>query len=71
LLLLKEIELKEHKLALQLKIKELELAVATASSTTRTEKFDVSKHIRFVPLFQDTEVDKYFLHFTKVAASLE
>jgi len=24
-----------------------------------------------VPLFQDTEVDKYFLHFTKVAASLE
>ena len=31
----------------------------------------MSKHIRFVLLFQDTEVDKYFLHFEKVASSLE
>ena len=33
--------------------------------------FDVSKHIRFVPTFNETEVDKYFLHFEKVACSLK
>ena len=27
--------------------------------------FDVTKHIRLVPLFQEKEVDKYFLHFEK------
>ena len=27
--------------------------------------FDVTKHIRLVPLFQEKEVDKYFLHFKK------
>ena len=32
--------------------------------------FDVSKHIRFVPPFQEKKVDKYFLHFEKVATSL-
>ena len=31
----------------------------------------MSKHIRFVPPFQDTEVDKYFLHFEKITSSLE
>ena len=33
--------------------------------------FDVSKHIKFVPTFSETEVDKYFLHFEKVACSLK
>ena len=32
--------------------------------------FDVTKHIRLVPLFQEKEVDKYFLHFEKVAENL-
>ena len=27
--------------------------------------FDVTKHIRLVPPFQEKEVDKYFLHFEK------
>jgi len=67
---LKELELKERELSLQLKIKELELA-GTASSSSKTDKFDMSKQIRFVPPFQDAEVDKYFLHFEKVASSLE
>ena len=30
--------------------------------------FDVTKHIRLIPPFQEKEVDKYFLHFEKVAA---
>ena len=32
--------------------------------------FDVTKHIRLVPPFQQKEVDKYFLHFEKVAENL-
>ena len=31
----------------------------------------MSKNCRFTPLFQDTEVDKYFLHFEKIASSFE
>ena len=34
-------------------------------------KFDVTKHIKFVPPFQQTDVDKYFLHFEKVAGNLK
>ena len=32
--------------------------------------FDVTKHIRLVPPFQEKEVDKYLLHFEKVAENL-
>ena len=32
--------------------------------------FDVTKHIRLVPPFQEQEVDIYFLHFEKVAENL-
>ena len=38
---------------------------------TRSPEVDVSKHIKLVPLFQEREVDKYFLHFEKIATSLE
>ena len=35
-------------------------------------KFDVTKHIKFVPPFQEADVDKYFFsHFEKVAGNLE
>ena len=33
--------------------------------------FDVTKYIRLVPPFQEKEVDKYFLHFDKVAENLK
>ena len=36
-----------------------------------TPSLDVSKHIRFVPDFREAEVDKYFIHFEKVAKSLK
>jgi len=45
--------------------------VATKTTTSASSAFDISKHIRFVPPFQENEVDKYFLHFEKVATSLE
>ena len=44
----------------------------TTSTPVRTVSiFDASKCIKFVPPFQEREVDKYFLHFEKIAASLE
>ena len=33
--------------------------------------FDVTKHMRLVPPFQEKEVDKYFLHFEQVAENLK
>ena len=47
------------------------MAKTATSSAGKLEKFDISKNIHFVPLFQDTEVDKYFLQFDKIASSLE
>ena len=70
---LRELELREKELTLQLKLKELETAAAatpTPPPSGTAAPFDVSKHIRFVPPFQEKEVDKYFLHFEKVATSL-
>jgi len=66
-LCMKELEIKEREISVQLKAKELELATATASAT---ETFDVTRHVRFVPPFQEAELDKYFLHFEKIATSL-
>ena len=70
---LKELELKEKELALQVKLKELEVKAtgspSGSSDASATLPFDVSKHIKFVPAFHETEVDKYFLHFEKVARS--
>jgi len=71
---MKELELREQELAMQLKIKELELVSASATrppvSPSHEVKFDISKQVRFVPSFLEKEVDKYFLHFEKVATSL-
>ena len=33
--------------------------------------FDITKHIRRFPPFQEKEVDKYFLHFKKVDENLK
>ena len=68
---LKEMELREKELNIQLRLKELEKNTEPTSPTKRpTATFDVSKHIRFVPPFQEKEVDKYFLHFEKIATVL-
>ena len=55
---------------MQLTFKELELPVSHSSVVRLASetKFDISKQIRFVPPFQEREVNKYFLHF---ATSLE
>jgi len=48
---------------MQLKLKEMELSatpVATKTTTSASSGFDINKHVRFVPPFQEHEVDKYF-----------
>ena len=66
------VEAEGDRLNMQLKMKELEIRGIRDSSGDKTEiPFDVSKHIRFVPIFSESEVDKYFLHFEKVAQSLK
>ncbi|KAG7471871.1 hypothetical protein MATL_G00102630 [Megalops atlanticus] len=43
---------------------------AGSSSSDATPDFDVSKHIRLVPPFRETEVDSYFNAFERIAATL-
>ena len=45
--------------------------VVPATTTAKSPGFDISKHIRLIPPFQEKEVDKYFVHFEKIATSLE
>ena len=54
-----------NKLELQDKIQPKTLPLDTSKT------FDVTKHIRLVPPFQEKEVDKYFLHFEKVAENMK
>ena len=68
------IEIEKEKLEFQLKMKELELQDKIKPKTLpldTSKTFDVTKHIRLVPPFQEKEVDKYFLHFEKVAENLK
>ena len=56
----------------ELELKKLELQVqanAQSSIVSSGEKFDVTKHVRMVPPFQEREVDQYFLHFEKIATN--
>ena len=71
---LRELEIREKELAVEYKTKEIELHNAKSMGGPATDvgsTFDVGKHIHFVPPFQETEVDKYFMHFEKIAASLK
>ena len=68
------IEIEKEKLLFELKMKELELQGTSKSKPLPLDSgknFDVTKHIRLVPPFQEKEVDKYFLHFEKVAENLK
>ena len=72
----KELEMRDREMQLQLKLKELELQKVTTSTTrseptsTASTSFDVSRQVRLVPQFHEQEVDKFFLHFEKVATNL-
>ena len=68
------IEIEKEMLEFQLKMKELELQDKNKPKTLpldTSKTFDVTKHIRLILPFQEKEVDKYFLHFEKVAENLK
>ena len=72
----RELELKERELLMQteVKMKEFEAQLksnAQATSPKTDKTFDVAKNVRLVPPFQEKEVDKFFLHFEKIATSLK
>ena len=61
---------KEQVRQYNLRMKELEMQDKVKTKPLDLgSHFDVTKHIRLVPPFQ--EVDKYFLHFEKVAENLK
>ena len=63
-----EREEREKEREFQLRMREIEMQErANQPKQTIEYNFDVTKHIRLVPPFQEKEVDKYFLHFEKVA----
>ena len=61
-------EEREKEREFQLRMREIE--IANQPKQKIEYNFDVTKHIRLVPPFQEKEVDKYFLHFEKVAENL-
>ena len=67
-----QIEREKLKFDTELKMKELEMQNMTVKRQPLESgvHFDITKHIRLVPSFQEKEVDKYFLHFEKVAENL-
>ena len=67
----REREEREKEREFQLRMREIEMQERANQPKQKTEyNFDVTKHIRSVPPFQEKEVDKYFLHFEKVAENL-
>ena len=67
-----EMEEKEKERQYNLRMKELEMQDKVKTKPLGLDShFDVTKHICLVPPFQEKEVDKYFLHFEKVAENLK
>ena len=69
-----ENEEKERERQFKLRMKEIELNDKSKPKSLpldTSKTFDVTKHIRLVPPFQEKEVDKYFLQFEKVAENLK
>ena len=72
----KELEAQLHKeelaLAHEREMKALELnARKIAHEESIATKFDLPKNVRLVPPFNESEVDKYFQHFERVAQNLK
>ena len=67
-----QIEMEKIEFDTGLRMKELEMHNMTVKRQPLDSgaHFDVIKRIRLVPPFQEKEVDKYFLHFEKVAENL-
>ncbi|KAJ8032307.1 Stress response protein nst1 [Holothuria leucospilota] len=66
----REEKAREH----EFRLKQLELGVIKGSDPKiglDTGGFDVSKHVKFVPKFQEDNVEKFFNHFEKLGKQLK
>ncbi|KAJ8049936.1 hypothetical protein HOLleu_02905 [Holothuria leucospilota] len=66
----REEKAREH----EFRLKQLELGVIKGSDPKiglDTGVFDVSKHVKFVPKFQEDNVEKFFNHFEKLGEQLK
>ncbi|KAJ8046341.1 hypothetical protein HOLleu_04981 [Holothuria leucospilota] len=80
---LKELEKEEREMQMQreekareheFRLKQLELGVIKGSDPKiglDTGGFDISKHVKFVPKFQENNVEKFFNHFEKLGEQLK
>ena len=67
-----EREEREKEREFQLRMREIEMQERANQPKQKIEyNFDVTKHIRLAPPFQEKEVYKYFLRFEKVAEKLK
>ena len=67
-------EEKEREREFQIRIEEIEMQKKAKSKSVPLDSskiFDVTKHIRLVPPFQEKEVDQCFLHFETVTENFE
>ena len=61
----------------RIRIKEIEVKLqieqekSKHGTSSSSPQFDATRNIRLVPKFQETEVDKYFMHFEKVAENMK
>ena len=65
----KEVELKEIEARVRMEKDKFEKQGSSGASSH--SGFNATKNIRLVPKFEGKEVDKYFLHFEKIAESLK
>jgi len=68
-----EMEEKDRKEKLEMeeriRLKEIEAKINSSSNSSQESKFVASRYTSLVPPFNEKEVDKFFLHFEKVAIS--
>ena len=77
-----KLQMEKEKLEMEKRVRMKEIVSKTKLEQEKLEKqgssgasthsgFDATKNIRLVPKFEEKEVDKYFLHFEKIAKSLK
>ena len=64
-------EMRKMELDAQVKAKKLEYKIMQLECKKEKNVFDLGKQVRLVPPFNEDDVDNFFLHFEKVATSLD
>ena len=65
----KEVELEKIRLSKETRSRESE--VRRTIREERRDEFDLVQQIKLVPVFNETDVEKYFQHFEKIASNLK